>query len=584
MADPLQEEERLIQQKKVPKKKRSITGIKKIDTSIRSGISKIKTPGFFKRGNKDNLDEVVSPVIDVRGGNVQFLKEAGLIAVPIGKVGKVSKLAGGVGSKVPNIFKSAFSRQTYRPQKRSLTYIAKQTGSKTTPAQKLPRPFIQKTKPQAILQEELLEQSIPQTYRLSQGALAKAETRNLIRLQTQAKKRIEELKKNVPRTETLTAKTTDLIPPVPQRVGFANPIPKDGDLTPLQVMGLTTTGTGVAAGLAAPFIPGRRPERPTRPITPSPSVPNPFKPAPIDPSGPSGPEVPPPNAPPPSVPAPFVPAPQVIPPSTDPFIPVAPLEVPEKPTPEIPDPQRDPDIPDPAPEESPPEEAPTEAPTEAPAPPAPAKAPAPPTIGRTWPIIPTLEKKDKTDFDLSDFWNPEDPKPETEKEDKPKGTPGRFGDFDPSRFGELRPPRPAPPPPPPPRPGPPTKDPTSGDKGRRRRKLPPGKTKAVEDSLKKLAKKNIFPSKVQWKQKDKYITYNLNTGKKKEFDKPQGIGVNQGNTPEETLKVIQKKNKRPKFVSTTLGSLQIIVSSPEVVTLKRINKMNNINRRFNFRR
>jgi hypothetical protein len=577
-----------MQQSNQFKKTRKITGVSKIDNKLRIGLSKIKKPNFFKRGKKGNIDEAVSPLVDVREGNLQILKEAGLIAVPVGKVGKVSKLATGAGSKIPNIFKKAFKSQTTR-NPRTGTYIGKQSGNKTTAAQRLPRPFTPRTQSQAILQEELLEQGLPQTYRLSQGALARAETRNLIRLQTQAKKRIEELKKNVPRTETLTARTTDPIPPVPQRVGFAKPIPKDGDLTPLQVMGLTTTGTGVAAGLSAPFIPSSKPERPTRPIRPRTTPDLPFDPMPGDPTGPSGPEETPPNIPPPNVPAPSVPAPAPPGPATDPFLPSDPAVDPIIPTPDIPNPKINPDIPDPAPEETPPDEAPTETPTEAPAPPAPAKVPAPPITDRTFPIVPTLEKEDKKEFDLSDFYTPKDPEKAPaavdEEDPAPEGTPGGFAPFqDGSKFGELTPPRPDPPPPPPKPPGPPVPPPKVPEGSRRRRKLPPSKTNQLEDNLKNLGKKNNFPSKVQWKQKDKYITYNLNTGKKKEFNTPQGIGVNQGNTPEETLKVIQKKNKRPKFVSTTLGSLQIIVSSPEVVTLKRINKMNNINRRFNFRR
>ena len=577
----MQEEELFQQEQNQPKKKRSITGIKKIDTSIRSGFSKIKKPSFFKRGKKDNIDEFVSPVVDVRKGNLQILKEAGLIAVPIGKVGKVGKAASSIGGKIPSVFKSAFSRQTLRNPKTS-AYIGKQSGKRTTAAQRLPRPFTPKTQSQAILQEELMEQGIPQTYRLSQAALARAETRNLIRLQTAAKKRIEELKKNVPRTETLTARTTDPIPPVPQRVGFARPIPKEGELTPLQVMGLTTTGTGVAAGVVAPLISSRKPVRPTRPTQPRPQTPAPT--GPIGPPDVPAPPSPPPPPAPPVVPAPFVPPP--VPAPAPPDIPLQPQEVPEDPTPDIPDPKPDIDIPDPAPQEVP---DPAPAPAPAPAPPSPATAPpiTDAATGRIWPIVDLKDPPpEREKFDLSEFWTPtEAPAPTTtEEEETPEGTPGRFGEFNPSRFGELTPPPPfVPPPPPPPKPRPGPEKPPPTKKGSRR-KLPKGKINLFEDEFKESKKKNIFPSKVQWKEKNKYITYNLNTGKKKEFDKPQGIGVNQGTTPEETLKVIQKKNKRPKFVSTVLGSLQIIVSSPEVVTLRRINKMNNINRRFNFRR
>ena len=68
----MQEEELFQQEQNQPKKKRSITGIKKIDTSIRSGFSKIKKPSFFKRGKKDNIDEFVSPVVDVRKANTEI--------------------------------------------------------------------------------------------------------------------------------------------------------------------------------------------------------------------------------------------------------------------------------------------------------------------------------------------------------------------------------------------------------------------------------------------------------------------------------------------------------------------------------
>ena len=100
--DPLFESERNIEarQSKTPKKKRSITGISKIDSSIRSGFSKIKSPGFFKRGQKGNIDEAVSPVVDVRKGNIQILKEAGLAAVPIGKVSKLKPLSTKVISQI----------------------------------------------------------------------------------------------------------------------------------------------------------------------------------------------------------------------------------------------------------------------------------------------------------------------------------------------------------------------------------------------------------------------------------------------------------------------------------------------------
>ena len=120
--DPLFESERNIEarQSKTPKKKRSITGISKIDSSIRSGFSKIKSPGFFKRGQKGNIDEAVSPVVDVRKGNIQILKEAGLAAVPIGKVSKLKPLSSKVIAQInkiprPKVFGK--SKQVYQPAK-----------------------------------------------------------------------------------------------------------------------------------------------------------------------------------------------------------------------------------------------------------------------------------------------------------------------------------------------------------------------------------------------------------------------------------------------------------------------------------
>ena len=60
------------------KKTRKITGVSKIDNRIRIGLSKIKSPGFFKRGKKGNIDEAVSPIVDVRKGGSQFATQAAL--------------------------------------------------------------------------------------------------------------------------------------------------------------------------------------------------------------------------------------------------------------------------------------------------------------------------------------------------------------------------------------------------------------------------------------------------------------------------------------------------------------------------
>tara|TARA_A100001037_G_scaffold103342_1_gene93990 strand:+ start:538 stop:888 length:351 start_codon:yes stop_codon:yes gene_type:complete len=115
--------------------------------------------------------------------------------------------------------------------------------------------------------------------------------------------------------------------------------------------------------------------------------------------------------------------------------------------------------------------------------------------------------------------------------------------------------------------------------------FPPGsKPPGSMDKKRSKTKKRIYPKKVQWVQDGKYITYNLNTNKKSVFDKPQGIGVNEGKTPQSTLKVIEKQFKQPKTKRVLLGGLLLRVQSPEIVTIKK-NKQNLLgNIKFRFRR
>ena len=88
------------------KKTRKITGVSKIDNRIRIGLSKIKSPGFFKRGKKGNIDEAVSPIVDVRKGGSQFATQAALLTVPFGKVGSIAR-------KSASIFPSKKSIQQF---------------------------------------------------------------------------------------------------------------------------------------------------------------------------------------------------------------------------------------------------------------------------------------------------------------------------------------------------------------------------------------------------------------------------------------------------------------------------------------
>jgi hypothetical protein len=142
----------------------------------------------------------------------------------------------------------------------------------------------------------------------------------------------------------------------------------------------------------------------------------------------------------------------------------------------------------------------------------------------------------------------------------------------------------APPPPPsstPTTPPPPTQT-VRGDRTRKRFRNRKSGTKVDFDKRKSAALP--YPSKVQYKEKDKYVTFNLNTNKKKVFNTPQGIGVNPGTTPEDTLKVIQKQKTKPKFKKYKLGNLVLSVTSPETIVIRRLRSFRNNKTNKRFRR
>ena len=117
-----------------------------------------------------------------------------------------------------------------------------------------------------------------------------------------------------------------------------------------------------------------------------------------------------------------------------------------------------------------------------------------------------------------------------------------------------------------------------------RTKSEPGKPKL--DIKKKIKKEKKYPTKIQWKDRDKYFTYNFNNQKQKMFNVPQGIGVNPGDTPAETLKIIQKKVAKPKTTKAKIGTLEVSISSPDSVVIRKLRDENNIikNKRVLFRR
>ena len=465
--DPLMESERNIEarQSKTPKKKRSITGISKIDSSIRSGFSKIKSPGFFKRGKKGNIDEAVSPIVDVRKGNLQILKEAGLAAVPVSKVSKLKPLSSKVIAQInkiptPRVFGK--SKQVYQPAKPvTQSYYA--------------NPDFEGLPLSAFTNKQKLRQ-----------------------------------------------------------------------VTTKQKIGIAGVGTGVAGMVAAPIVPRAKttvlPK--TRPMISVDTMEEDL------------------NIPNITIPEPSIPD----------------ITIPEINTPNITTPQI---ASDPFEEVGGGYGKSTDVDTE--------KTTDFDLENR--PLIDPITKDEKDPFDLSDFYNPSKETPiGSTREDLTRKTLSLYDyGFDRNRFpgrasnpfeevgggygGSATEP---------------TKDPNDkpgvsniGRKRKRRFRLKknPG-SKSDFDKRKSAALP--YPSKVQYKEKDKYVTFNLNTNKKKVFSTPQGIGVNPGTTPEETLKVIQKQKTKPKFKKYKLGNLVLSVTSPETIVIRRLRafRNNKTNKRF----
>ena len=522
--DPLMESERNIEarQSKIPKKKRSITGISKIDTSIRSGLSKIKSPGFFKRAQKGNIDEAVSPVVELRKGNLQILKEAGLLAVPVGKVSKLKPLS---------------------------TKVISQINTKVTPfTNKLPSAKVTK----------YFFGGKPDRY--------------------QPAKPVTQSYYSDPDFEGLPLSA------------FTNK-EKLRKVTTKQKIGIAGVGTGVAGMVAAPIVPkakttvlpktrpmiSRDPleETLTKPITTTTARP---KTRPMISRDPLEEDL---NLP--SITTPDIKIPEpTIPEPSIPDITIPEISIPEPKVPSITVPR-----------------------TEIPDEPATRPITRPQTIEVPSITVPRTEIPDKpATRPITRPQTIEVPSitvPRTEIPDKPATrpspvttptvitTPVTVETPEP----ELPPPPPAPspkktkvataPPPPPspaPKPPPPPSQTVRGDRSRRRFRRKESGTKVDFDKRKSAALP--YPSKVQYKEKDKYVTFNLNTNKKKVFNTPQGIGVNPGTTPEDTLKVIQKQKTKPKFKKYKLGNLVLSVTSPETIVIRRLKafRNNKTNKRF----
>ena len=495
--DPLMESERNIEarQSKTPKKKRSITGISKIDSSIRSGFSKIKSPGCFKRGKKGNIDEAVSPIVDVRKGNLQILKEAGLAAVPVSKVSKLKPLSSKVIAQInkiptPRVFGK--SKQVYQPAKPvTQSYYANPEFEGLALSKPITKKVTTKQKIKG-LQNPLIAAPLLSSDKPQAKTTIIPKTRPMISVDT-----MEETLTKPITTTTARPKTRPMI--------SRDPLEED-----LSIPSITTPEIKI-------------PE----PTIPEPSIPDITIPE-I--------KIPEPKVPSITVPRTDIPTPQTIdePIITDeeldlniPTVPVT------RPIP-ITKPVTAPSI------------APTIVST------TPSTIPSPITT----PTVITTPVPVETPEPLP---TPPPPAPSPKKTKVATATPTPIPTPIPSSTPSQT---------------------VRGDRSRRRFRRKESGTKVDFDKRKSAALP--YPSKVQYKEKDKYVTFNLNTNKKKVFNTPQGIGVNPGTTPEDTLKVIQKQKTKPKFKKYKLGNLVLSVTSPETIVIRRLRafRNNKTNKRF----
>jgi len=113
-----------------------------------------------------------------------------------------------------------------------------------------------------------------------------------------------------------------------------------------------------------------------------------------------------------------------------------------------------------------------------------------------------------------------------------------------------------------------------------------GKSGKTEFENLKKSKITRFPQKVQWREGSQFVVYDLNKNIKRKFKTAQGIGVNPGSTPQESIKVIKEQRKRPKFMNVDVGGFKLSVASPTSVILRplKIKKFSSIIATKKFRR
>ena len=104
------------------------------------------------------------------------------------------------------------------------------------------------------------------------------------------------------------------------------------------------------------------------------------------------------------------------------------------------------------------------------------------------------------------------------------------------------------------------------------------------DVQSKIAAPKRFASKIQWKENNKYYQFNFNNKKITRTDKPIGSGVKKGNTPGETVKIIETQTIKPRYQKAVLGRIEIRLQSPNSVALKNLPNYKTITKVSNFRR
>ena len=551
MVDNLQEEEKKIQsvQSRTPKKiksikKRPLINIRKIDDNIRKGLNKLKNPNFFKRNNPQSIDKTISPIIDVRD-KTSFVKEAALFSAPIGVITKFSKI-----SKIPQV-KTLGKLITQKSKEAGALFPTKQHAEtlireslekgKSIPGNiatliiaKHPTAFTDvarkflgggsKITPTGKrgLQWGGEGQPIP----IKEGAAAftskilKTKVKPLTMKEREALEfapafQQEKFLKTIKHGQKIDQKLVEKLDPIIARQ-FIEVKPITSKITS------SVIGTGIASTILAPVLAPRTNKTPTR---------------------------------------------------TSFMDPLPEFEIPKKPITTT-------DI-----------KTPTPTLVEIPTP-----TPTPVEITTPTPTLVEIPTPTRTPVDITT------PTPTPVEITTPTPTPVAITTPTPEIFPEPSPelPPPTPPPPPPstpqksymeplpPPPPPPSKPqksymgalpPFFGKSTDKKKIILPSDVSQLEQLKNKIPEDKNFPLKVQWKEKDQYITLNLNTGEKNIYYRPQLSGVNPGYTPEETIKIITRQKIRPKLLNTKSGNLMIKVISPNIVTLKRLNNLANLTKK-----